>query len=200
MKKSLILSLASLFLIITSLILLGITYGWYGDVIDFNSGVISVGDLRYSQNGEFIANDTIIYPSLELLSTDIDVTNESPIESQLRIKITYTRITNPEGAGLVTETDYVYTDALTEHISVDFDSTFVYDTGYWYLNGTTSTILAESGTIALISSIIYAGENTNIDYVEQDVAVSVTIEVKQDDNVTWSELIGYDFLTGNPQT
>ena len=56
MKKSLVLSLASLFLVLSSLVILGITYGWFADVIDFGTGVISVGDLRYSQNGEFIAD------------------------------------------------------------------------------------------------------------------------------------------------
>jgi hypothetical protein len=199
MKKSLILSLASLFLVISSLIILGITYGWFADIIELNPGVISVGDLRYSETGAFITDDTVIYPGLELIDTDIEITNESPIESQLRIQVTYTRITNPGGTGLVIEEDYIYTDATTEHISVVFDSTFVYDTNYWYLNGKGSTIAADSGLIELISSVIYDGENTNIDYVEQDVAVSLTIEVKQDDNVTWTELVGYDFATGEPE-
>ena len=200
MKKSLVLSLASLFLVLSSLVILGITYGWFADVIDFGTGVISVGDLRYSQNGEFIADDTIIYPGLELVDTEIDVTNSSPIESQLRIQVTYTRITNPGGAGLVFEEDYIYTDATTEHISVVFDSTFVYDTEYWYLNGTTSSIAADSGLIELISSISYDGVNTNIDYVEQDVAISVTIQIKQNDSATWADLVGYDFSTGEPES
>ncbi|MBI9009141.1 MAG: hypothetical protein JEZ05_03845 [Tenericutes bacterium] len=199
MKKRLILPLTSLFLILSSLVILGITYGWFADLIDLDSGVISVGDLRYFQNGDFITDDTIIYPGLELVDTEFDVTNTSPIESQLRIQITYTRITNPGGAGLVFEENYIYTDASTEHISVVFDSTFVYDTEYWYLNGTTSTIAADSGLIELVSSIIYDGVNTNIDYVEQDVAVSITIEIKQNDNATWSELVGYDFSTGEPE-
>lgn len=199
MRKRLLLPLTSLLLIITSLIILGITYGWFADIIDFGPGVISVGDLRYSENGAFIADGTVIYPGLELVDTSIEVTNQSPIESQLRVQVTYTRITNPGGAGLVFEENYIYTDATTEHISVVFDSTFVYDTNYWYLNGTSSTIAANSGLISLISSVMYDGENTNIDYVEQSVAVSVTIEVKQDDNVTWAELVGYDFLTGEPE-
>lgn len=197
-RKSLILSLASLVLIVTSLIMLGVTYGWGADLVNLGNGTISVGDLRYTQTGSFVTDGTIVHPMEELIDTNISIDNQSSIESQLRVKITYTKITNPTGDSLVIEEDYVYTDDTSEHISVIFDSAFTYDSGYWYSNGTTGVLSANSGNLAIISSIIYDGENTNIDYVGQDVAISVTIEVKQNDNVTWTELVGYDFSTGNP--
>lgn len=197
-KKNLLILLISLTFILASLTILGITYGWIADVIDVGDSTISVGDLRYSQNGAFITDGTIIHPNEELIDTDIDVTNSSPISSQLRVQITYTQITNPGGAGLVITQGYIYTDSVDEHISVVFDSSFTYDNNYWYYNGTTGTLAANSGLLEIISSIQYAGENTNIDYVGQDVAITVTIQVKQSDNSTWTDLVGYDFSTGEP--
>ena len=171
MKKRVIVSMISLILILSSLVMLGITYGWLADVIDIGSGTISVGDLRYTENGEFVSNGTIIHPNEELIQTNIDLTNSSPITSQLRVKITYTKITNPGGVGLVIENDYIYTDDPSEHITVVFDSSFTYDTGYWYYNGTSGELAANSGLLPSISSILYDGENTNIDYVGQNFAV-----------------------------
>lgn len=197
-RKSLIISLATIMLVIASLVMLGITYGWYGYIVDIGPNSISVGDLRYTnKTGAFISEDTILYPGMELLSTDISITNESPIESQLRVKIEYTKITNPGGTGLVTETDS-YTGAVDDHLAVTFDSVFVNNTDYWYLTSQEAVIAADSGLIAIISSISYDGDNTGNDYTQQTIEIVVTIEVKQSDNVNWATLATYDFSTGYP--
>lgn len=197
-KKSLIISLATIMLVIASLIMLGITYGWYGFIVDISPNTISVGDLRYTnKTGEFISEDTVIYPGLELLATDISITNESPIDSQLRVKIEYTKITNPGGTGLVIETT-AFTNAVDDHLDVTFDSVFVNNSDYWYLTGTEAVIAADSGLIEIISSILYDGNSTGNDYAQETIEITVTIEVKQNDNVTWATLATYDFSTGYP--
>lgn len=196
-RKSLYISLVSLFLILSSLLMLGITYGWLADVIDLSSGVISVGDLRYTKSGAFVSDDPtpIIYPGFEFVDTALSVNNQSPIESQLRVKITYTKITND--GGLVTET-VSYTDAVDDHLSVTFDSTFENSGDYWYYDATDYVIPTTSGDIDILSSIYYDGDLTGNDYNNASVTVTVTIEVKQNDNVTWAELATYDFSTGYP--
>lgn len=198
-RKNLYMTLASLVLFIASFVMIGITFGWFAFMVDLNPGTVSVGDLRYTQSGSFIEDDVIV-PGQELLSSGIDLTNESPITSQLRVKIEFTQITNPGGTGLVSET-VPLTSSSSDHLEVEWDatSTFVYSDGYWYYSATDAVIAADSGSIPILDSIKY-GLNTNIDYVGQAVSISVTIEVKQSDNVTWSELTSYDFSTGYPTT
>ncbi len=196
MKKTpLILSIFSSILIIASLVMLGISYGWFADVIDLNDGTISVGDLRYSETGDFITDNQIIQPGLELLDETITLTNTSPIESQMRIKISYTKITRPVDVLVIETVNYSNVD---DHLSVTFDSTFVYSSDYWYYNATDAVISANSGLIEMISSIMYDGEYVGNDYAGQTVSITVVIEVKQSDNVTWAELTSYDFSTGYP--
>jgi len=197
-RKSLYISFVSLVLILISMVMLGITYGWLADVIDLNSGIISVGDLRYTKSGAFVSDSPtpIIYPGFEFVDTALSVNNQSPIESQLRVEIEYTKITNPLGV-LTTET-VSYTNAVDDHLSVTFDSTFVNSGDYWYYNTTDYVVLVTSGAINIISSIYYDGDLTGNDYNNASVTVTVTIEVKQSDNVTWAELTSYDFSTGYP--
>ena len=195
-KKTAYILLVSWVLFATSFLMIGMAFGWYADVLDLGSGTISVGDLRYSETGAFISNSQIIYPGEELIDTSISITNTSPIESQMRLKIEYTKVTRPVDV-LVIETA-TYANVAGDHINVTFDDTFVYSDGYWYYNATDAVISANSGLINIISSIYYDGEETGNDYAGQTVNVSVTIQVKQSDNVTWSELTSYDFSTGYP--
>lgn len=196
MKKApLIISIVSSLLVLASVLMIGFSFGWFADVIDLNDGTISVGDLRYSETGAFITDNQILQPGQELLDTAITLTNTSPIESQMRVKISYTKITRPVDVLVIETVNYSDTD---DHLAVVFDSTFVYSSDYWYYNATDAVISANSGLIEMISSIYYDGEFTGIDYSEQTVSITVTIEVKQSDNVTWSELTSYDFSTGYP--
>lgn len=188
--------LASWVLFAAAFLMIGISFGWYADVFDLNSGTISVGDLRYSETGAFITDNQVIYPGLELVDTAITVTNSSPIDSQLRVKISYTKVTRPVDVLVVQTVNYA--NAVDDHLAVTFDSTFVYSDGYWYYNATDAVISANSGLISVLSSIQYDGDQTGNDYAGQTVGITVTIEVKQSDNVTWSELTSYDFSTGYP--
>lgn len=197
MKKKLLFPIITLLLLMSSLVMIEVTFGWISDIIEFDNNSVAVGDLRYTKTGAFIGEELIIYPSMELLTEDITLFNESSIDSQMRLKISYTKITNPTGSELVIDT-VDYSDAIDDHLDVVFDSSMTYDTGYWYLGGTSFLIPADNGLIALISSIQYDGTLVGNDYSQQTVSITVTIEVKQNDHVLWSELTSYEFETGYP--
>ncbi len=176
--------------------LVSLTFGWISFTNTASGGVVSVGDLRFVKNGDFISSSEIIYPGKELLDSDISLVNQSTIDSQLRVKIEYTKITYSEP--LLIET-VVLSDSLEEHLIVGFVSGFVFDGDYWYYDGLSGVIEADSGLKTLITSIKYNGFYAGIDYAGQQVNVSIVIEVKQSDNVSWAELTTYDFSTGYPE-
>jgi len=191
--------LLSAFFLLSALGVIGMTYGWFGQSFTFTTENIAVGDLRYSETGAFIADATVIVPGQELIQTDIAVDNDSPITSQLRVLVTYTKCTNP---GTVTCVDTTYAGGVDDHLSVTFGAGFSYISGYWYYTPgtplTTYVIAAASGAMDVITSLYYDGELTGIDYNGQDVSITVTIQIKQADNVAWVDLAGYDFSTGYP--
>ncbi len=199
-QKILVLSLLSLVFTLAALAIIGITYGWFGHVVTIPEGEIAVGDLRFSKSGAFVTGGGIIVPGEELIATELAVDNASPITSQVRVEVTYTKCVNT-GTVVCTE-DTTYTDAADEHLAVTFGSGFSYISGYWYYSGdtprTTYEIAADSGAMTIISSLFYDGTYTGIDYIGQTVTVTVTIQVKQADNVDWATLTGYDFTTGYP--
>ena len=199
-----IISISAIFLIMISLAMIGLTYGWFAHGIVFTTNHINVGDLRYALSGDFIEDETIIVPGDNLVAEPFVINNLSPITSQLRVKITYTRFTT------VPVEEYVFKNDTDDHLAVTFTSTFTFTDGdatpdeddddYWYYIDSDEIIAASSGDINLFSEIYYDGDKTSIDYNGQDVTVSVTVEVKQADNVTWEQLTTYDFSTGYPAT
>ncbi|NLF49147.1 MAG: hypothetical protein GX582_05830 [Acholeplasmataceae bacterium] len=92
-KKFTIILTSSLFLILASLALLGMTYGWFTMQTTFPSGVVSVGDLSYTQNGSLITDNSIVVPGQNIVSESLYFGNASSLDSQMRLKVTYTQIT-----------------------------------------------------------------------------------------------------------
>jgi len=192
-----VLALLSLFLAVAALGIIGTTYGWFGPRFTLSTGDIAVGDLRFSETGAFIADGQTIVPGQELIATAIAVDNASPITSQLRVLVTYTKCTAPD-----TCVETTYSDDVADHLAVVFGTGFSYDAGYWYYSasepGTDYLLPADSGALGVITSIYYDGARTGIDYAGESVEVTVSIQVKQGDNVAWTTLAGYDFSTGYP--
>ncbi|MFA5068317.1 MAG: hypothetical protein WC466_09855, partial [Candidatus Izemoplasmatales bacterium] len=89
-KKFTIILTSSLFLILASLALLGMTYGWFTMQTTFPSGVVSVGDLSYTQNGSLITDNSIVVPGQNIVSESLYFGNASSLDSQMRLKVTYT--------------------------------------------------------------------------------------------------------------
>lgn len=176
--------------------MLSITYGWFTALFSIPDGEVGVGALDYTATGSFVADNTIFVPEEELVDTSFEVDNQSSLKSQLRIQITYTKVVN--NAGTITSSTQIYHDDLTDHLSVVMNENFVQSGDYFYFGGDTYDILTYSGVITLITSIVYDGNFAGIDYENMPISISITIQVKQADNVTWSDLAGYDFSTGLP--
>ncbi|MGD9909189.1 MAG: hypothetical protein AB7U79_01135 [Candidatus Izemoplasmatales bacterium] len=197
MKKwTLFFSISSLLLIVVSLVMLSITYGWFTALFSIPDGEVGVGALDYTASGSFVQDNTIFVPEEELVNTAFEVDNQSSLKSQLRIQITYTKVVN--NAGTITSSTQIYHDDSTDHLSVVMNENFVQSGDYFYFGGDTYDILTYSGVISLITSIVYDGNFAGIDYENMPISISITIQVKQADNVTWSDLAGYDFSTGLP--
>jgi hypothetical protein len=196
-NKTIFVSIFSLVLIIFSLVTIGVTYGWFSMLITFPAGQVGLGDLRFEPTGAFQENSLILVPSEDLVDTPFTLTNNSTITSQLRIKITYTKITSVND--VLTIQSINYSGAEFEHINVVMNPLFEYVDGYWYYNGVSYVLPINSGVIDILSSLSYNGAYAGIDYSGQAVNVTLKIEIKQADNVTWEELVDYNFSSGYPE-
>ncbi|HKL47292.1 MAG TPA: hypothetical protein VJ878_01370 [Candidatus Izemoplasmatales bacterium] len=182
----------SLFVLVTMFVLVvTVTYAWIAYSESIDGGTISAGEIDYTYGGEFNDGSEIIYPSKNLLSTAITVNNQSSIDTQLRLIVTYTLIDD------ASTTQKIYKDDGNDDLKVVFDSTFVVDGDYWYYQALDHSI-ETMGVLSLISSIYYDGNDSSNEYASQNVDINLLIQVKQADNVSWSELATYDFETGNP--
>jgi len=195
-KQTMFLSILSLVLILASLTMIGITYGWFSSVITFPIGQIGVGELKFTETGAFVDDAIILLPGEELVDTDFTLTNESPITSQLRMIITYTKITNVNDEIIIVQSAFLGDG--NDHIQVNMNSLFERTGDYWYYGGYSNVLSANSGYMDIISSLAYNGAFTGIDYSNNTVHVSVNIQVKQAEHVTWEDLVNYDFNLGYP--
>lgn len=169
------------------------------------SNIISVGDqnyvlgnLRYTLvEDPFISPSTIILPGdgtnygTELLDTTISVTNNSTAPSQLRILVEYSEWTG------TTHNTEVYRGGADEPFKAVFTTGFTCVGDYWYLyDGGNPVILdVNSGLLNIITSMYYDGEYAGIDYSNNSITVSITIEVKNASDTDWSQATLYTFKT-----
>ncbi|MBU0997042.1 MAG: hypothetical protein KKE16_03245 [Firmicutes bacterium] len=197
-KRIILLSVSSIVFILASIVMLGFTYGWWVSLVNYPDNEISVGDLRYTPSGGFITGGAsyVYLPGEELIDSTITIDNASPIDSQLRVKIEYTKWTFD--VTLQSET-VVYTASASDHIYVGLDANLQLVGDYYYYGGDSNVLSPDSGLMTLITSLYYDGSVTTFDYAGQEVTVTITIEVKQGGDLTWSDLIGYDFSTGYPE-
>lgn len=195
-KASIYLTITSLVLVLASLIMVGITYGWFTIQYTIPNGQVGAGELKYIPAGAFIPDASILVPGEELVDTAFEVTNSSTIDSQLRIQIIYTKVINDNN--VISSSNQIYHNDIDDHINVTMNGSFVLSGDYFYYGGDTSVIPLGSGLISLVTSLYYDGEFTGIDYSSETVHVTLIVQAKQADNVTWTQLINYDFETGNP--
>jgi len=193
-KKSIIKSV----LIIIVIIVLSVTatLAWTSYSGMAAGGSVNVGGLTYTVNGEMLDDETMINPHKELILEDITVNNQSSINSQLRLKIEYTIIED----GLTEQK--IYQNAPDDDLVVHFDTDFTFDPldNFWYYLDKASSLAASSGPTALINSMYYDGFSASNEYIGAPIYISILIQVKQTDNVTWEDLYNYDFSTGQPTT
>jgi hypothetical protein len=205
MKRTLtILRLATILLFIGALIFVEATFGWFAKLVVVPKGEIGVGDITYSLTGAFIADDTLIVPGQELIQTPFVLDNNSSVDSQIRMKITYLGYVW-NGVEVVPE-EQVYVSSEDDFLFVTVGTGFEVTGDYWYfsddplIEGPDYVIDPETGIFTLLTSVFLNGATTNIDFADEVIWIRITVEVKQADNVTWSELVDIDFSTGEPIT
>lgn len=205
MKRSIsLLGIASVLLMSMSVILVGYTFAWFAKTVLVPKGELSVGDITYSLTGAFIADDTLIVPGQELIQTPFVLDNNSSIRSQIRMKITYLGYVW-NGFEVVPEVQ-TYVSSEDDFLFATVGPGFVVTGDYWYFTdnpailGPDYILDPNTGIFTLLTSVYLNGATTNIDFADEVVWIRITVEVKQADNVAWSELVNIDFSTGQPIT
>lgn len=199
-KTSVHLILSLLFLISSIFISVGLTFGWFAKAVVIPKGSLSSGDITYTMTGQLVADTVIIIPGLELVEDTFYLTNYSSVDSQLRVRVAYWAYVR-EGLSVVPQ-ELNYTNTSADFIAVVFGPKFQQNGSYWYytddplIAGPDYIIEAEEVVIELLSSIIYDGTLTGIDFASQSIYLKIIVEVKQARNVSWSELTTIDFQTG----
>jgi len=199
-KASFPLTLSIIFLLGSTFLFVGLTFGWFAKAVVIPKGSLSSGDITYTMTGELVDNTVVIVPGFELIQDTYYLTNFSSVESQLRVRVAYWAYVR-EGLSVVPQ-ELNYTNTSADFIAVVFGPNFEQDGNNWYytddplISGPDYVIEAEEVVIELLSSIIYDGTLTGIDFASQSIYLKIIVEVKQASNVSWSELTTIDFQTG----
>ena len=207
-NKALVISLFSLVVTLVVLAMIAITYAWFSKQLTITNNTYAVGEILYAETllpeeSIWISSTAPIVPNQDLIANDLILDNQSTIPSQLRLQITYSKYDIDH----LVEPYTAYYSGINDHIVVSMPSEFVFsdDSGigtetsfYWYYIDDEFDIIADSGLITFITSLYYSGDYASIDYANKPVAITITIQVKQANNVTWNDLTSYNFETGLP--
>lgn len=190
MKKRFTLSLIAL---IASAVLFVVTsFAWF--VLNGTAPVGSIprsaGGIIYDLGGDFIAG-SVIYPDLNVVGEEFSITNYSPEDMYIRVKIEYTKIDVTYDNinytyNISTPVQKYYEDTPeNEHLEVSMNSRFFYESdGYWYLDEP----LEDSVYHTIISSIKYDGFKVSNEYADSDIFINIIIEMTTDNEGIWSPL------------
>lgn len=191
----------SLVALISSVLLFVVaTFAWLtvSNIVNVGDQTYVLGSLRYTLvEDPFISPSTIILPGdgtnygTELLDTTISVTNNSTGPSQLRILVEYSKWSG------ITHTTEVYKGGSDEPFKAVFTTGFTCVGDHWYLydGETPVTLNANSGLLNIITSMYYDGEYAGIDYSNNPITITITIEVKNASDTDWSQATLYSFKT-----
>lgn len=184
----------------------GITSAWLTDQ-DSTSKTFTMGDISYTMGGSFTTSTPIV-PGMALIATPITIENNSTVDSQIRIIITYTEYTGTKEAPVKTTDPVYYIGSASSDVVLTLNSGWVNDGNYWYYGSKTGETMSYT-TIAstdlntatnLITALSYSGANVGNEYAAAtDLVVTITLQAKQADNVTWSDMGSIDFTTGLAQ-
>ncbi|MFW5889003.1 MAG: hypothetical protein ACOCUD_01345 [Bacillota bacterium] len=186
LKKSIFLLIIALFFLVS------VTYSWVNYVLNLPPGSASLGGIEYSFEGGFIEANDPIYPGKNLVTEDFAINNTSSIATELRVKISYTKIVDT-----VVNDDIIYSADELDHLIVDFAIPFVYgDDDFWYYSD--ATTIFPTGVVTIFDMVTYDGNFVSNNYSEANINISILIQIKQANNVTWQDLTTFDFNTGHP--
>ncbi|MGI6360364.1 MAG: hypothetical protein ACOX02_04940 [Acholeplasmatales bacterium] len=173
MKKQITILIMSTIMLLMTIIFV---YALFIDIKKTPKITYKSGKVVYTLEGSTV--EGLVVPGQNLISTPYKLTNNSTIDSQLRIKLVIT---------LDSEV-LAYND---ERISTDIslESTFTLVGDYYYYGGEDGKLLSTNTTpIIIISELILDGDNVKNNYANKDINIKFIFEAKQADHVTWQTL------------
>ena len=154
---------------------------------------LTSGKINYLLSGNLISvNEEVVLPGTELIENDLTIENFSNIRTQLRISIRYDYY---DSNGIL-HSDIMYdSNNSSSVLEVTMDEIWIKGNSddYYYYNGESGVLNARSSSndenvLSLISSLKYKGASTKIQNSGKTVSVTILIEGKQADYVTWQQL------------
>lgn len=157
---------------------------------------LAAGDLKFTVEGELKGGDQKVLPGDDVTPEDgIKIKNESNIDSNLRVKVYFT-YTDAEGTVHKVpfknnkDDDYISVEFASENWALSGDYYYYYTDvvkGDLRIPAVTGAEL-ENNDIPFISSIQFSGEKITQDFQGTEASVTVELQSKQADYVTWTEL------------
>lgn len=155
----------------------------------------TLGEVSYTLSGAF--DTEFVMAGVNLITNDIAITNNSSIQTELRLKIS------------VSSSVFVTQLTLEDLFGASFytlDSGWVLDAGYYYYRGSQSTetapgtfsIPASNLTLPILTSVILDGYKFSNNHANGTISINFVFEAKQADFITWQTLgdANYDFTIG----
>lgn len=155
---------------------------------------LTSGKINYLLSGNLVSvNDEVVLPGTELVENELRIENFSNVRTQLRISLRY----NFYDSNGIFHRDVMYDSSNSSSVlEVTMDEKWIKGTSdnYYYYNGESGvlnerTTSNDENVLNLISSLKYKGASTTIQNSGKTVGVTILIEGKQADYVTWQQLV-----------
>jgi predicted ribosomally synthesized peptide with SipW-like signal peptide len=196
MKK---LSFSILSFCLTLGILLTAVYAYFTDRKTTEDLTFRLGKVAYTISGNF--SNLLIVPGQNIIDEPFILTNSSTIDTEIRVIISVT------SSKFGTDTlDGMFGENDLQEKYYTMGTGWVLDGSYYYYRGgyaveTPSGIFRVYPSvtdITILSSIVLDGYKFTNDHANGTISISITLEAKQADFVTWLTLgtATYDFTTG----
>lgn len=186
MKRKAILYILQAVLLMTTAVV--VVFAWLVDSKTTDQIILRSGKVEY-----ILAGDTakgLVVPGQNLITTKYTITNNSTVDSQLRIKLTI-KLGDDE---LALDDEKIFTT-----IGLGSDFTLREDKFYYYQDVEGVLLTTYKTPINIIETLILDGVYVQNEYSGQTVKLIITIQAKQADFVDWQTLIDEEinFQTGN---
>ena len=191
-KKILILLIAFL---LTATTLITSTFAWITSLNRSGNIIFVTGEVKYVLTGSLEEYNLIIPETPLIKDQPYVLTNQSSIDSELRIKILYQFSEDEEideNAWLLFDEKSIG-DSPTNKLAgkLNSEGTFSYSNGFWYYSkDNNSTILAGDEVQITILEELYANGLAcgNNECSKKNLYIKIVFQAKQKNYVTWEEL------------
>ena len=194
-KKILILLIAFL---LTATTLITSTFAWITSLNRSGNIIFVTGEVKYVLTGSLEEYNLIIPETPLIKDQPYVLTNQSSIDSELRIKILYQFNEDDELENLKEEDWLIFDEASTNDTptnklagKLNSEGTFSYSDGFWYYSkDNNSTILAGEEVQITILEELYANGLAcgNNECSKKNLYIKIVFQAKQKNYVTWEEL------------